>query len=147
MRSRKRHHRAKHRVLHPWPDEQHTPEDVAERVRYVGSAEHKGSWSSHHNPRLRSDASECPPDLSQDLRANTEHLKRGILAKCVGRDFEDGFPKYVWVWVDDTLYEARHIRGPMGTYKAYPLEPVERPKDNRGLLEVARVAGAETDDS
>jgi len=147
MRSRNRHHRSKHRVIHPWPDEENAPEIVAAAVRYVGSPEHKGSWSPHHNPRLRSDASECPPTLSRDLAANTEHLKRGILAGCVGRDFEDGFPKYVWVWVDGELFEARHMRGPVGTYKAYPLERIERPMDPHGLLEEARAAQEDEHDS
>ena len=140
MRTMNRHHRPKHRVVTPWPDDGGMPDGVASRARYVGSGEHKGSWSPLYKPRLRSDASECPPELSTDLAANTGHLRRGIVAGCVGRDFEDGFPRYVWVWVDGQLYEARHMRGPVGTYKAYPLEDVERPKDSQGMLEAARRA-------
>jgi hypothetical protein len=40
----------------------------------------------------------------------------------------------VWGWLDNRLYEARHINGPQGTYKAYPLEELERPKDDQGRL-------------
>lgn len=138
MLAKNRHHRAKNRVVTSWPDDQASPNEVAERAQYVGSAEHKGSWSPLHNPRLRSDASDCPRKLSTDPSKNTEHLRRGLLTRCVGRDFEDGFPRYVWVWVDGCLYEARHMRGPVGTYKAYPLELVDMPKDAEGLLEIAR---------
>ena len=86
--------------------------------------------------RLRSDASECPPELSRDLDDNTERLRHAIRAGAVGADFEDGFPKYVWVRVNGRLWEARHIRGPAGTYKAYgPLEEVDLPVDANGVLE------------
>ena len=142
MQRRKRHYRPKHRSIHPWPGNEARPEDVAAAARYVGSAEHKGAWSPHHEPRLRTDASECPPELSQDLDANTETLRRAIELRCVGADFENGFPKYVWAWVEGELWEARHIRGPIGTYKAYgPLESVDFPLDLDGLLQAARGEG------
>ena len=142
MQRRHQHHRPKHRRIHPWPQNEGSPEEVAARACYVGSAEHKGNWSPHHEPRLRSDASACPPELSIDLHANTESLRRAIKLRCVGADFENGFPKYVWAWVGGKLWEARHIRGPIGTYKAYgPLELVELPTDHDGLLEAARGEG------
>ena len=56
------------------------------------------------------------------------------MAGCVGAQFESGFPKYVWAWIGNTLYEARHINGPHGTYKAFPLEAVETPHDPQGRL-------------
>ena len=34
----------------------------------------------------------------------------------------------------ERLYEARHINGPRGTYKAYPLEEIEYPIDPEGRL-------------
>jgi hypothetical protein len=142
MPRQQRHHRTRHRRILPWPEGEAPPEEVAAAARYVGSPEHKGAWSPHHEPRLRSDASECPVELSRDLAANTEALRRAIALRCVSADFEDGFPKYVWVWLDGGLWEARHIRGPAGTYKAYgPLEPVDFPLDRDGLLEAARGQG------
>lgn len=144
MQRKKRHHRPKHRVIVPWPEELPEPAVVAARVRYVGSPEHKGAWSPHHAPKLRSDASKCPPHLSNDLDSNSSHLQRGIEARCVGRDFEDGFPKYIWVWLEDQVWEARHMRGPLGTYKAYgPLEPVDWPLDFDHLLHAARAVQEE----
>jgi hypothetical protein len=49
--------------------------------------------------------------------------------------FEGGFPKYVWTWLDDDLYEARHINGPQGTYKGYKLQPEEYPLDPNNRLD------------
>jgi hypothetical protein len=142
MQRQKRHNRPKHRKIHPWPDNVGQPDAVALEARYIGSAEHKGAWSPGHVPRLRSDASECPPELSNDRDANTASLRRAIQLQCVGHDFENGFPKYVWAWVKGQLWEARHIRGPVGTYKAYgPLEEVDYPMDYDGLLKAAREEG------
>ncbi len=139
MRQRQRHQRKKHQQILPWPAQERTPTQVADEVRYVGSPEHKGAWSAMHQPALRSDASECPPQLSDNPEEHTAKLQAAIQAGCVGGGFEDGFPKYVWVWLADGLWEARHMRGPYGTYKAYgPLEHIEHPRDPEGLLQAAR---------
>ncbi len=34
-----------------------------------------------------------------------------------------------------SLYEARHINGPQGTYKGYRLEAIEFPKDPENRLD------------
>lgn len=76
------------------------------------------------------------------MKANTTALCNAIQLRCVGADFENGFPKYLWAWVGGELWEARHIRGPIGAYKAYgPLEVVDFPLDHDGLLEAARMEG------
>lgn len=140
MRTRARHHRPRYRVITAWPAEARAPAEVAAEVRYVGSPEHKGHWSPGFNPSLRSDASECPPDLSLTLEANTRALHEAIIAGCVGAQFEDGFPKYVWGWIGGQLYEARHIRGPVGTYKAFPLDAIDTIEDSQGFLGRLRAA-------
>lgn len=134
MRRNNRHSRVKYRKIAPWPANIDVAE-VASGARYVGSGEHKGHHAPGFSPALRKDATECPPELSKDLQANTEFLRMAILAGCVGHQFEDGFPKYVWGWIGDQLFEARHMRGPVGTYKAFPLElPLEMPEDPEGRL-------------
>ena len=40
---------------------------------------------------------------------------------------EQGFPKYVWGWLNGDLYEPRHINGPAGTYKGYKIMESEYP--------------------
>ena len=134
MRSPSRHQRPRQREIAAWPMDADPAEQVAERARYVGSPEHKGHWSPGFVPALRSDASECPPELTLDLESNTAALRRAIRAGCVAAHFEDGFPKYVWGRINNQLYEARHMRGPVGTYKAYPLEELETPRDPEGRL-------------
>jgi hypothetical protein len=102
-------------------------------VRYVGSAEHKDYPSAAGNPALRSDASRCDTRYT-DFEAITQVLRAAIERQCASAAFEAGFPKYVWGWLDGRLYEARLVNRSQGTYKAYPLEPIEAPKDKSGLL-------------
>jgi hypothetical protein len=130
---RHRHSRPKHRVIAAWGSSPPDLVDIAARAVYVGSAEHKSYPSPAGNPALRSDASPCDPQYT-DMEAITAVLREAILRGCIGAIIEGGFPKYVWGWMDGRLYEARHINGPQGTYKAYELQEFERPKDDHGRL-------------
>jgi hypothetical protein len=132
MRGRYRHTRR--REIAPGPDGAMAPEDVAEKASYVGSPEHKDHPSAAGPPALRSDATPCAAHLTEDMTANTEALREGIRRCCTSATFEGAFPKYVWAWRDGELYEARHINGPQGTYKAYHIEEVEYPRDPEGRL-------------
>lgn len=131
---RTRFERKRRRRISAWPSDVQTPEEVAERVTYVGSAEHKDHPSNAGPPALRSDATPCEPHLTRNLEVNTQALREGILRRCTSSVFEGGFPKYVWTWIEGALYEARHINGPQGTYKGYRLEITEYPDDPQGLL-------------
>ena len=104
-------------------------------MRYVGSPEHKSYPTRQALLCCASDASRCDPTLGYDADAFTRVLQEGIRHRCVGAIFEGGFPKYVWGWLNRQLFEARHLNGPQGTYKAYPLENVERPVDPENLLD------------
>ena len=117
-----------------WPEGIGTPEEVAANATYVGSGEHKGHPSNAGRPALRTDATPCEPHLTRNIGANTTALREGIKRRCTSAVFENGFPKYVWTWMDNALYEARHINGPHGTYKGYRLEPAEYPLDPEGRL-------------
>ena len=134
MRSQ-RHRRPRHRVIAPWPAGGLNPDVVAADARYIGSAEHKDYPSPAGDPALRSDASRCDPRVGYQAKQFTRVLREAIQRRCVGAIFEGNFPKYVWGYWDGCLYEARHINGPQGTYKAYPLEEVEFPKDPEKLLQ------------
>ncbi len=126
--------RNKKREMGPWPAGSGTPEEVADRATYVGSSEHKDHPSHAGPPALRSDATPCEPHRTQDTDANTAALREGIRRRCTSAQFEGGFPRYVWTWMDGALYEARHINGPQGTYKGYRLETNEYPLDPEGHL-------------
>ena len=99
----------------------------------MGSQEHKSHPSPAGPPALRSDATPCDPEIKWD-DINTA-LREAIRRCCTSTVFEQGFPKYVWGWIDEDLYEARHINGPAGTYKGYRLEKVEYPRDREGRLD------------
>jgi hypothetical protein len=130
---RTRFQRKKRRKIGRW-DGGSSPEELAKKVAYVGSAEHKDHPSAAGSPRLRSDATPCDPALTRDVEGNTTALREGIRRRCVSQEFEGGFPRYVWTWIGRDLFEARHINGPLGTYKGYRLEPIEWPEDPNGLL-------------
>ena len=130
---RHRYGRPKHRAIAPWDPKNGAPDEVASRASYRGSPEHKEYPSPAGNPHLRSDASRCDPRYT-DFEQITVVLRLAIRRRCVGAIFEGGFPKYVWGWLDGKLYEARHMNGPRGAYKAYELEEVEYPEDAEGRL-------------
>jgi hypothetical protein len=70
-------------------------------------------------------ASICPKRWSDDdaTRALREAIARGDVSDA----WEEGFPRYVWHRDGNTLYEARHTRGPGGSYHAYPIEIIQAP--------------------
>ena len=128
-----RHRRPRQRVIASWPKDKPAPAGVADRTSYVGSAEHKTYPSPAGHPSLRSDASRCDPRYT-DFEQITQALREGIRRRCTSAIFDGDFPKYVWGWLDGQLYEARLVNRQQGTYKGYPLEEVETPKDEEGLL-------------
>lgn len=132
--ARKRHQRAKHEVICPWPDTLPPPEQVAQTVRYVGSSEHKDYESEAGPPALRSDAARCDRQEYRDFAEITVVLQEAIRRCCTGAHFEGRFPRYVWGWLNDRLYEARLINRAQGWYKRWPIEEVERPRDDEGRL-------------
>ena len=132
---RTRHSRVKRRRIGPWPADAGTPEGVAARATYVGSPERESHPSAAGPPALRSDATPCEPRLSRDVESNTAALRAGIVRTCTSAVFEGGFPKYVWTWIAEELYEARHVNGPGGTYKGYRLESFEHPLDPEAKLQ------------
>lgn len=131
---RSRFQRRKRRKIGEWPEDEDPPEDLAERVEYVGSPEHKDHPSAAGPPCLRSDATPCEPHMTRDVKGNTEALRDGVRRRCVSQIFEGGYPRYVWTRINGVLYEARHINGPLGTYKGYRLEEFEMPLDPDGRL-------------
>lgn len=119
-------------ITHTWPDALPEPELLAAQVRYVGSQEHKGYPSFAGEPGLRSDAAQCDPAIEREQAEQI--LKRAIELRCVSSQEENGFPRYVWGWLDDRLYQARLINREQGWYKAWPIETVEAPLDPHGRL-------------
>ncbi len=89
--ARKRHQRAKHAVIHPWPNNGPPPEEVAERARYVGSSEHKDYESDAGPPALRSDAARCDPTYTA-FAPITGRSRRQSAAAAAGRNSKANSP-------------------------------------------------------
>ena len=66
-----RFHRRKRRSIGSWPEAADSPDELAERVEYVGSPEHKDHPSPLGAPRLRSDATPCEVHMTR--RCKREH--------------------------------------------------------------------------
>jgi hypothetical protein len=125
-----------------WPSVEPAAE-VAQRVEYVGSAEHKSHPSPAGPPKLRhNDASSCDPryvDRSADqlvyAPGPTNALREAIASERTS-DLVGAFPKYVWGVLDGELYEARLVNHERGQYKAYTLkDDAELPEDPDGKLQ------------
>jgi len=125
MRAPKRKRPPPRRLAPPPPDVD--VDAAATAARYVGSAEHKAFPSFAGPPRLRADATPCPPTLS-DADELTKWLRRAISLRQTSDRWEGGFPRYAWLDVDGTVFEARHLGPGSGQYKGYALTPDQRPK-------------------
>lgn len=94
---------------------------LADRVRYVGSPEHKNEPSFAGPPRLRADASCCPREMTADLKRINEWLRQAIRAGAVGAPWEGRFPRYAWYKYGAIVLEGRLVNRETGEYKGYPL--------------------------
>jgi len=101
--------------------------DVAEHVRYIGSAEHKDTPSFAGRLRPRADASLCPRELVHELERVTQWLRSAIARGAVGELWEGEFPRYAWHKEGSVVYEARLVNRDLGEYKGYPLDETEWP--------------------
>jgi hypothetical protein len=101
--------------------------DLADRVSYVGSSEHKSYPSFAGLPKLRADASKCDPSFA-DPDELTKWLRTSIAAGRIGAPWEGDFPRYVWYPHDEVMYEARLVNQELGQYKGYPLQADEWPE-------------------
>ena len=106
---------------------------LAARARYVGSPEHKDVSSFAGPPRLRADASCCPPETARDQRRIDEWLRSAIRAGATGAPWEGAFPRYVWYKHESTVFEGRLVNRETGEYKGYPLHWKEWPS---GIKEI-----------
>jgi hypothetical protein len=89
---------------------------LAKRVRYVGSVEHKRYPSFAGKPRPRADATLCDPSLTDPVLL-TKWLADGVRAGQIGAPWEGEFPRYVWVRPGKSWYEARLTNAVLGQYK------------------------------
>lgn len=102
--------------------------ELARRVTYVGSPEHKDTPSFAGNPRPRADASICDRSLAARQDEITGWLRTAIEQGVFGANADGGFPRYAWYRDGAVVYEARLVNSGLGQYKGYPLNRDEWPE-------------------
>lgn len=107
-----------------WPLDADLPDAVASRVTYSGDPVHKTYRSRNRAAAWRPgrDKTQCDsfddtqwPDLQKLLEA-------AIRTEYVSEDFEGGFPKRAWAWVNGVLHEARLTNQENGGYHGFPID-------------------------
>lgn len=98
--------------------------DVAERVSYTGSPEHKTAPTLGVPPKLRADATKCDPRLG-DPATLTSWLRQAVAAGHTSEMWEGDFPRYVWYQRDGVWYEGRLVNQGLDEYKGYALQSDE----------------------
>lgn len=101
---------------------------IASKVRYIGSPEHKDMPSFAGRAKPRADASICPRELTENPTRVLRWLRAAIRKGVVSEQREGGFPRYVWYMDDETVYEARLVNRGNGEYKGFPLRREEWPR-------------------
>jgi hypothetical protein len=123
--------------IHDWPDDAAAPEEVAKKVRYTGSPQHKTYPSSAGPPALKADKAKCDQFAEADWPKLLDALRKGIEARCTG-EWRGDFPSRVWVWINDVLHEARLTA--QGDYHGFPIDdPSQYPAPARELEKAPRV--------
>jgi hypothetical protein len=108
-------------------------EEVAERVRYIGSPEHKDAPSFAGQKKPRADASICPRGLTQEEVQGW--LRLAILRGATSEFWEGDFPRYVWFRTGSVAYEGRLTNSASGEYKGFPLARSEWPASLDSIYE------------
>lgn len=57
----------------------------------------------------------------------TRWIRQAIAAQQTSDRWDGGFPRYAWLEVEGTVYEARQLGPGSGQYKGYALTNDERP--------------------
>ncbi|MFH1437604.1 MAG: hypothetical protein ABIJ56_17995 [Pseudomonadota bacterium] len=102
---------------------------LADRVRYVGSPEHKNAPSFTGAPRPRADATICDEKFISMQQQLTLWLQESVRRGIVGGPWEGDFPRYAWCRIDEDLYEARLVNKGNGDYKGYKIYSDEAPEN------------------
>ncbi len=109
------------------------PDDIdnlINRVRYVGSPEHKDAPNDLINPNYhkpRADASICPRDINNIDIVNT-WLREAFSKGAISEYMEGDFPRFVWYKTNGMAFQGRLTNRGNGEYKGFPVSLSELPK-------------------
>lgn len=103
--------------------------ELAEKVHYHGSPEHKRHPSFAGPPAPRATASLCDPSFANKQDLLTAWLREAVANGQIGQVWDDDFPRNVWLKKSGIFYEARLVNRGNGGYKGWPLEEFEAPEE------------------
>ncbi len=116
----------KPRKLHPSPDPALLAR-AADQAVYMNHGDYHCFTDRGQPPASRAKpASRCPRRWV--AAAATAAIRESIRAGRVSETWEEDFPRHVWHVDGQVVYEARHTRGPSGSYHAYPIERADAPR-------------------
>ena len=115
-----------------WTSDQ-SPEEVADRARYLGSGEHKSYPSAAGPAALRFGNTPCDPKYRWNKYGRP--FAKVFAGNVSDETSNTGFRSYVWGWIGKTLYLGRHINGPAGAYKGFEVDLADYPDDPEGRLD------------
>lgn len=101
--------------------------ELAARVSYTGSPEHKNATTFAGRPRPRADATICDSSFADRLQQIQLWLRTAIRMQCFAGPWENGFPRYVWYKSGDTVFQGRLVNRVSGQYKGWQLSRDEWP--------------------
>lgn len=114
----------KRRIVSPCPTKA-ALDDLAERVRYVGSPYHKrnpGNFGLSPPAQPRPDKTLCDSASIYELQEAERWLVAGIKRGLISVNGRAGYPTNVWAVTDTGIVlEAASSGGTPGTYHGYPL--------------------------
>ncbi|QEH36314.1 hypothetical protein OJF2_48750 [Aquisphaera giovannonii] len=132
-------HGIKRGRIREWPDGVGTPAEVAARISYVGSAQHKTYDSPAGPPAFKADKAKCDRYRREDWPLLRGALRDAILAGSLG-EFRGQFPSRAWAWINDVLHEARLTNPATGEYHGFPInDPRQYPEPPERLEAAPRV--------
>jgi hypothetical protein len=117
-------HGIKRGRLGDWPPDADPPDVVASKVKYFGDPVHK-TYRSFGRPaawRLGRDKTQCDHFSDEYWHLLQDVLVQAIITGYVSGEFDGGFPKRAWAWINGVLHEARLTNQGSGEYHGFPLE-------------------------
>ena len=120
----RKHFNRKRRLVEPMPSQEHL-NDLASKVRYIGSPYHKrnpGDFGLTPPVQPRPDKTLCDEAGIVSVAEAQHYLEEGVRRGMISSTAQDGFPKHVWAVTNDGIVlEAKYSNEGPGYYHGYPL--------------------------
>jgi hypothetical protein len=114
----------KRKRIDPSPDRARL--QAATQTAIYRSSDYHCRGAKGQPPKRRTSPTSICPRAWRDREA-TDALRKALLKGHTSDVWDGEFPRYVWHKEGEVVYEARHTRGPVGCFHAYPIESFQIP--------------------